>query len=251
MHIFSFIVGALGISHFLGLQSTPAARRPRAHGARFLAGMRIISLARAEGLGRLFKEASLEVRSKNDLKTAAKMNGATLSIVDCRPLDKEAMVLLLELSGTSNAVRKTILTVRGMIGIRQSQVVEGDSARTRLLAVVDKPRICQASEDHSILCLDCPFNSTEIPARWRFVTRRTSDPGQIVSRLADEGIQARIRDIKPLEKSATFSEKERGILSVAIEKGYFDFPRRITLKDLSELVGVDPASLSAIFQRME
>jgi len=199
----------------------------------------------------MFREVSLEVRSRNDLMAAAKLNGATLSIVDCWPLNKKEMALLLELSGIPSAVRGTIVTLGSMSGVREAQEVADDPAKTRLLVVLEKPRICQAAEDGVILCLDCPFNSTEIPARWRFIARRTSDLEQIVSKLGDEGIQVRIQDISPLEKNVTLTQKEKGIIAVAVEMGYFDFPRRVTLEGLSQMVGVEPTSLSRIFHMVE
>ena len=199
----------------------------------------------------MFKEVTLEVKSRSDLLAAAKANGAELSIVDCWPSNKDEMSLLLELSGTPSAVRQTIVTLGSMIGVIEAQEVKSDSAKTRLIAVLEKPRICRAAEGSVNLCLDCPFNSTELPARWRFIAGRTSDPGQIVSRLGEEGIQARIQDISPLDKNVTLTEKEKGIISVAIEMGYFDFPRRITLQGLSEKVGVEPATLSKIFRSVE
>ena len=101
------------------------------------------------------------------------------------------------------------------------------------------------------MCLDCPFNSTEVPARWRFVARKTSDVGDIIARLGDAGIQVRVQDITPLDKNTTLTLKEKGIIAVAIERGYFEFPRRITLEDLGRVVGVEPASLSKILRSAE
>jgi hypothetical protein len=199
----------------------------------------------------MFKQASLQVKSKNDLLAAAKMNGATLSIADCRPLDRERMVMLLDINGAPDAVRETIATLRKMTGVREAYGGESDALGTRALVILEKPGVCRASAGAVIMCLDCPFNSTDTPARWRFVTRRTSDVGQIIARLGEEGIQARVEDISPIDKKVILTEKEKGIIAVAVENGYFDFPRKITLEGLSQLVGVDPVSLSKIFRSVE
>jgi predicted DNA binding protein len=188
----------------------------------------------------MFKQVSLEVKSRNDLLAAAKMNDTKLSIVDCRPLDRERMVMLLDIDGTPAAVKETITTLRRMTGVMEAYGAESDANGTRLLMALEKPGVCRASEGAAILCLDCPYNSTEIPARWRFVTKRTSDVGEIITRLGEEGIQARIEDISPLDKSVTLTKREKGIIAVAIENGYFDFPRKIALEDLGHLVGVGP-----------
>ena len=101
------------------------------------------------------------------------------------------------------------------------------------------------------MCLDCPFNSIVTPARWRFVARRSTHVGQVVSRLAEEGIRARIEGISPLGENVKLTERERGIIRVAIEKGYFDFPRKITLEGLSQLLGLETTALSKILHSVE
>jgi len=199
----------------------------------------------------MFKEVSLEVKSRNDLLAAAKMNGATMTIIDCNPLDRERMSMLLDLGGAPDAIKNTITTLQKMAGVRQAYGIDSDAEGTRVFAVLDKLGVCRASAGSALLCLDCPYNSTEVPARWRFVAKKAKDVGEIISRLGDQGIQARIEDISPLDKSVALTQKERGIISVAIESGYFDFPRKITLEGLSQLVGVEPEALTKILRSVE
>jgi len=197
------------------------------------------------------KEVSLEVKSRNDLLAAARRNGATLSIADCWPLNRDEMVMLLDIAGPPIAIEKTIATLRGMAGVKETIEEESDARSARVFIALEKPRICGSAENGAITCLDCPFNSTEVPARWRFVARKTSDVGEIVARLAEGGIQARIQDITPLDKNVTLTLKERGIIAVAIERGYFEYPRRITLLDLSKIMGMEPTSLGKILRSVE
>ena len=192
-----------------------------------------------------------EVKSRQDLLTAAEINGATLSIVDCQSLDRERMAMTLELSGTQLAVQKTIATLRSMTGVSQAYEVGSDSPACRVLMTLLKPRICQTSEDDDVMCRDCPFDSAEVPMRWRFNLRRTGNTGELISKLGDEGAQANVEGISPTDTSVTLSPKERGIIAVAIERGYFEFPRRITLEGLSQLVGVEPSMLRRLFRSVE
>jgi len=199
----------------------------------------------------MFKKVTLEVKSRNDLLSAAKMNGAMLSIADCWPLYRGEMAMLLELTGAPIAIKKTICTLQEMVGVREAYEVDNDVRSTTVFIALDKPRICRSAENSAVMCLDCPFNSTEVPARWRFAAKETSDVREIMARLAEGGIQARIQDISPLNKNVTLTLKEKGIIAVAIERGYFEFPRKITLEDLAQVVGVEPASLGKILRNVE
>lgn len=199
----------------------------------------------------MFKKVTLEVTSRNDLLAAAKVNGAVLSIADCWPLYRGEMAMLLELTGTPIAIKKTISTLEGMAGVREAYEVDDDARSTTIFIALEKPRICSSAENSAVMCLDCPFNSTEVPAKWRFATKKTSNVPEIIARLAEGGIQARIQDISPLDKNVTLTLKEKGIIAVAIERGYFEFPRKITLEGLGQVVGVEPASLGKILRSVE
>jgi predicted DNA binding protein len=199
----------------------------------------------------MFKKVTIEVKSRSDLVAAAEMNGVVLTIVDCWPLNKAEMAMALELTGTPVAIKDTVATLQEMAGVKEAIETEADASKTRLFIAVEKSRICRSSEDYAVMCLDCPFNSTEFPARWRFAARKTSDVGEIIQRLGEAGIQARIQDISPLDKNVTLTQREKGIIAVAIERGYFDFPRRITLEGLGQVVGVEPASLGKILRSVE
>ena len=199
----------------------------------------------------MLRQISLEIESESDFQTAAKMNGATLAVADCRPFNKKGMTMLLELGGRPEAVRSTVTSIRKMTGVRQA--IEGDDRgeRTMLLAILDRPGICRASSDAAIICLECPFSSAEQPAYWRFIARRTSDLRQIMTKLGREGIQARIEDVSPLDQKATLTGRQKEIMATAMARGYFDFPRKISLTGLSQLVGVKPSTLSEILRSAE
>ena len=199
----------------------------------------------------MFKEVSLEVKSRNDLLAAAKMNGATLSVADCWPLNREEMVMILDITGPPDSVKRTITTLQGMAGVKEAIEEESGPQSARVFIALEKPRICGSAKNSEIVCLDCPFNSTEVPARWRFATRKMNDVEDIVTGLAKGGIQARIQDITPLDKNIILTLEEKGMIAVAIERGYFEFPRRITLEDLSKIVGVEAAALGRILRSVE
>lgn len=201
--------------------------------------------------GDMLRQISLEIRSENDLQAAARSNGTRLSVVDCRPFNKKGMTLLLDVDGSPEAVRATVAGIKKMKGVRQAYEGEDGGERTPLLVVLDRPAICRASSDAAIICLECPFGSTDDPASWKFIARRTSDLRQIMSKLGHEGIQARIEDVSPLDQKATLTGRQKEIMATAMARGYFDFPRKISLTGLSQLVGVKPSTLSEILRSAE
>ncbi len=199
----------------------------------------------------MLRQVSLEVRWDNRLQDAAKEFGTQLMVVDCRPFNRTGMTLLLELKGEQGGVRKTIAALRKIEGVRQA--IEGDEAGTPvpLLLVLDRPSVCKASSESGIICLECPLDSDSQPASWKFIVKGTGDLRQVLNRLAREGLQTRIEDVSRLDHRATLTARQREVIATAVAKGYFEFPRRISLTNLSKLVGVKPSTLSEILRGAE
>ncbi len=191
------------------------------------------------------------MKPENKLQEAAKTHGAKLSITDCKSFNKTGMSLLLELRGEEQAIREATSAIRRTEGVRQVIEGEGPGDASPLLVIMDRPNICRASNDAAIVCLECPLNSDDDTASWKFIARKTSDFRQVLSKLSREGIETRIEDVAPLEHKATLTGRQKEIMATAVSQGYFEFPRKISLTGLSELVGVKPSTLSEILRSAE
>jgi len=58
-------------------------------------------------------------------------------------------------------------------------------------------------------------------------------------------------DATPLDDQMALTARQEQVLGTALAQGYFEFPRRISLTGLSELVGVRPSTLSEILRGAE
>ncbi|MCL4356119.1 MAG: helix-turn-helix domain-containing protein [Nitrososphaerota archaeon] len=199
----------------------------------------------------MLRQITIQVRTENKLQDVAKANGVKLSVVDCKPFNRTGMSLLLELKGNPKSVRSAVAEIRKAEGVRQAVEGEMEGDSVPLLVVLSRPAICRASNDAAIVCLECPLNSESQPASWKLIVRKTSDFRQVLSSLEKEGVEAKIEDVAPLERKATLTDRQKEIMSTAVAKGYFEFPRRISLTGLSEMVGVKPSTLSEILRSAE
>ena len=199
----------------------------------------------------MLRQISLEVRAENRLQDVARSAGVKISVVECRAFNKKGMTLLIEVEGPAKAVQEAVLGVRKMEGVRQAIEGEGSAEALPVLVVLDRPTICRASSDAAIICLDCPLNSEKEPATWRFIAQTSGDLRQIITNLNREHIQSRIEDVSPMDQKASLTVRQKEIIATAMARGYFDFPRKVSLTELSQLVGVKPSTLSEILRSAE
>jgi predicted DNA binding protein len=58
-------------------------------------------------------------------------------------------------------------------------------------------------------------------------------------------------DVGPVDQQVALTVRQEEVLGAALAQGYFEFPRKISLTGLSELVGVRPSTLSEILRGAE
>ncbi len=199
----------------------------------------------------MLRQVVLEVSLENSIQATAAGFGVKVNVVDCKSFNETGMSLLMELKGQPQSVKDSVLAIRKLNSVRQA--VEGDMRGdvVSLLVVLDRPAICRASNDAAIICLDCPLNSSVQPASWRFIARTTSDLRHVLSGLEKEGAKTRIVEVSALDQKATLTGRQKEIISIAVAKGYFEFPRKISLTQLSQFLGIKPSTLSEILRSAE
>jgi len=193
----------------------------------------------------------LRVTAENNLQNAARRNGVTLHRVDCKPFNATGMSLLFELRGKEEGIRAAITAMRQTEGVRNAIEGEDNGGSVPLLVVLDRPVYCRATNESAIVCLECPLDSEDQPATWRFIARNGGDLRQVLRSLEQGGVGTRIDEVAPFQPRPALTGRQKEIMATAVSHGYFQFPRKINLTELSELVGVRPSTLSEILRGAE
>ena len=169
----------------------------------------------------MLRRVSLQVTAENKLQNAARKHGVTMSKVDCKPFNRTGMSVLFELRGEAQGIRAAIAAIRQTAGVRQAIEGEDGGDTVPLLVVLDRPVFCHASNESAIICLECPLDSGDQTASWRFIARRASDLRQVLKSLERDGIPTRIEDVSPLEPRPALTGRQREIMVTAVSHGYF------------------------------
>ena len=158
----------------------------------------------------------MQVMAENSLLSAAKRHGVTMNKVDCKAFNATGMSLLLELRGDDQSVRAAIAEIRKADGVRQAIEGQDSGDAVPLLVILNRPIFCRASEESAIVCLECPLDSVDQPATWRFIARGDGDLRKVLGRLEREGRSARIEEVAPLEPRPTLTGRQKEIMMTAV-----------------------------------
>ena len=87
--------------------------------------------------------------------------------------------------------------------------------------------------------------------KWRLLINDSSQLQLILKRLGRHGVKATIGELSDPKGREQLTPRQRQVFSKAISLGFFEFPRRISLTELSVKVGVKPSTLSQLLRAAE
>ncbi len=200
----------------------------------------------------MLREVSLLLETDTDVQQVAGKNGATITILDCKDLNKKDMAFLIDISSPNQNMGDVIadLEARGIFNKLYAGESEGPS-RSLCVAVRDRPPICQAVLDCGVFCLNCPYSEKDSDEKWRLLVRESDQLKTLLSKLEDQGIKASIGGLAAARARDQLTSRQREVLAKAISLGFFEFPRRTSLTELSEELGIKPSTLSQVLRAAE
>lgn len=199
----------------------------------------------------MLRQVSMELLTANELQRVAKEHEVKLSVKDCRDFNSKGMTMLLEIEGQRDGVSSFVQHLKGIVGVRHVYESFPTPEKAICLTVLDRPLQCSASLESGVVCLECPFDSSAERPTWEVLVRRSEDLKQLVSTIEKGGIGVKITRISEVNHGESLTSRQKEILLAAISNGYFDFPRKTSLSELSEKVGVKPSTLSEILRSAE
>ncbi|MDV3293306.1 MAG: helix-turn-helix domain-containing protein [Nitrososphaerales archaeon] len=199
----------------------------------------------------MLRQISLQVDKGNELHRIAEESGARVSVADCRDFNSKGMTMLIELEGEPERVGSALKLLRNMREMRNVYETEVSAKKTLCLAVLDRPLLCKASLETGVICLECPYNSAGHPFTWQVLVRKSDDLRGLISNLEEKGMSVAVNGVSHVSREEMLTGRQKEILATAMASGYFDFPRRTGLSELSKMVGVKPSTLSEILRSAE
>jgi predicted DNA binding protein len=203
----------------------------------------------------LLRQVSLKLESETGVQEVAREHNATITVLDCKDIDKKDMAFLLDISSPSRNAEDVIADLKAKDIFKKVYAgeTEGRPSRSLCVAVLSRPGICQAVLDCGAFCLNCPYSTREGEGdgKWKLLIRDSEQLKALLGELDDHGVKASIGGMSEARHEDRLTSRQTEILAKAISLGYFEFPRRFSLTDLSKQVGIKPSTLSQVLRAAE
>jgi predicted DNA binding protein len=179
---------------------------------------------------------------------------STVRILDCKPAEtKNGIRQLVELSSDPEELKDIVKDVKSSPHVKEAYIVE--SKRGRMVgSLLTESVFCGMVMQSNAFCRTCLFQSkpkADGTTEWTVAFTGKEALTELLDRLKQDQVDVKILRLTSIADIESLTSRQRSIVEVALEQGYFDYPRRITLRSLAKKVGVSASTVSEVLRRAE
>lgn len=176
----------------------------------------------------------------------------------CRPMGRDSSTLLqvVELIGDPGDLGFAERQLRSRPDVKALTVLSPSPSRRFVRAVTPLPEPCRRIFEAGAICGTCRFNPSadpERPFRWTLVVPRNPKALRAASK-ASFGSGRRPSAILRMRRfvpARTLTPRQATALETAYRLGFYAFPRRSNLREISRILGVSRSTTAELLRRAE
>ncbi len=176
----------------------------------------------------------------------------------CRPMGPNLSKLLqvVELTGDPGDLGAAERYLRHHSDIEALTVIVLSPSRRFLRAVTPMPESCRRVIEGGAVCTSCQFfpaSGADGTDRWTLVVPRTPESLRAIalSRSGPEEARPPILRIRQFVPDQTLTPRQATALETAYRLGFYSFPRRTNLKEISRIMGISRSTAAELLRRAE
>ncbi len=183
----------------------------------------------------------------NDIKN--KYN-AKIKFLDCMPVGESGGRGLIEIDATDTEIDKIIEDLKHHEAVCKVDISPSPDGGVLSSIVTKRCVACQA-----LTGSDCFLTSALLKddgqVEWKLITGEEGSLLELINKLEKYGCKVELKKSQRLSKRAQLTKRQEEIIQIALEKGYYDIPKKITIDKLAKNFKVSPSTLAEILQRGE
>ena len=196
-------------------------------------------------------EVMLVVRPARDwLKDFALKSDTSVKVHDCTPFRRVGMQGLIEMEAKGEAPEEIIKRLLSHPDVFRVHFLNSEGRKVILSVVAKRWDACSI-----ILKSDCYLRDAKaLPdgaVEWRIFTPGVLTLADITKRLKKVGCKIELLRKREAESASILTKRQLCVVQEALDLGYFDYPRRISARELASRLKIAPPTLSEILRSAE
>jgi predicted DNA binding protein len=202
-----------------------------------------------QGAFREMMEAIISLKiPQNWMSEIPEKHPVTIKVIDRMPYSERGVKDLVEIAGPQEVMEDVLKDIK-----KNPLVAKVDSTitdRGKIIGAVTTSRcdICRILTDADAFLISAESKG-EGKVEWTLILTDKGILKGIFDRLQEKSVKPELVKITKIDDKETLTDRQDKITHVAFERGYFDYPKRISLRELARMFEVSPSTLSEILRK--
>ena len=195
-------------------------------------------------------EATIAVRPEGSWIIALRdEHDVNVRILDMVETNKGVRDLVdITLNDKKDNIDAVIATVKELPMVVDFEIDTQETNRA-LAAVTVRECICCTSMRETGCFMISAYVNAEGWLEWNLIFTERKCLQNLIFVLEDAGCKVKLKKIANVDDTKMLTAKQEDIIRTAYARGYYDFPKRIGVRELAEMFGISTATLSEILRR--
>lgn len=173
---------------------------------------------------------------------------ATIRVIDRMPYAEKGVKDLVEISAPDDVMEEILEAI-----LKNPLVIEVDTTvteRGKVISAVTTAmcEICRILTDSGVFLISAQSKDGG-KVEWTLIISEKEVLKDIFDHLKEKSVEAELIKLTKIDDRESLTERQDKITQVAFERGYFDYPKRISLRELARMFDVSPSTLSEILRK--
>ena len=173
---------------------------------------------------------------------------AKINILDCLPYSEDGSKDLVEIEVEPQYIDMVLEDVKKNPEVDLTDLTVVDKGRIKGSVATNDCVACCSMVGVQAFLLDSHMDK-EGKKVWRLLSSEKEAIRQIISDLEGHRYVVELMKLTSVDMEELMTSRQEDVLQIAFERGYFDYPKRISLRDLAAMFDISISTLSEMLRK--
>lgn len=172
----------------------------------------------------------------------------TIKVIERVPFSEKGVKDLVEIAGPQDIMEDVLKDIKRNPLVSKIETTVTDRGKVIGAITTSRCEICRILTDADVFLISAESKG-DGKVEWTLVLSEKDVLKQIFDHLKSRSVDADLVKLTKIDDKETLTDRQDKITHVAFERGYFDYPKRISLRELARMFDVSPSTLSEILRK--
>jgi len=172
----------------------------------------------------------------------------TIKVIERVPYSEKGVKDLVEIAGPQEVLDEVLSDIKKNPLVSKMETTMTDKGKVIGAITTSRCEICRILTDADVFLISAESKG-DGKVDWTIVFTEKDVLKGIFDHLKSKGVVADLVKLTKIDDKETLTDRQDKITHVAFERGYFDYPKRISLRELARMFDVSPSTLSEILRK--